>query len=341
MRILLLHKGGIGDVVFGLPLIRDLKHGFPGAELTVLTHSDGREVLEHSPQVDRLLCLSEERERWRLKRALSALAGLRFELAVSTVRSLRAAYLLWRSGAQERVGFDSGPERLFYTRAAPLRPVEVCFARRFQRLAQAAGAPAREELPRLCVSPARAEAARQRLRTLGWDGRQELLAVHAGGGWPTKRWPTGHLIAFARLAEGRLGARLVLQGGKEDGERAAAIVKETGALDTTGERIGEAIAQASLCVAAVGIDSGLSHAAAALGLPTVFLFGPNEPGSIALSPGQRMLTRPLSCRPCNRAGRRGCPERHHRCMEEHSPEEVAELLRSLLGEREASSRLPR
>jgi ADP-heptose:LPS heptosyltransferase len=93
--------------------------------------------------------------------------------------------------------------------------------------------------------------------------------------------------------------------------------------------VGEALAQAGLCQAAVGLDSGLSHATAACGVPTVHLFGPNEPRSILLAAHQRVLTVDLPCRPCNRAGKVACPQGHHRCMKELSADLVWKTLTAL------------
>jgi len=50
-RALLFLKGGLGDVVFALPLIADLRAGWPGVNLCVLTHAQGKGVLDLCPDV--------------------------------------------------------------------------------------------------------------------------------------------------------------------------------------------------------------------------------------------------------------------------------------------------
>lgn len=332
MRILVLHKGGIGDIVFGLPLLHDLKSGRPGAHVTVLTHAAGCQVLEYCPDVDELLMLSDGCERWNLAKAREALGPRRFDVAVSTSRSLRAAWLLSRTGTRCRVGFGGGLESLLYTHVAPVRPFEVEFAKRFQRLSTALGLQAFAAPAVLRVSSRAADRAHRQLIAAGWSGRAPLTAIHVGGGWRSKRWPVEHIIAFAtRLAA--LGGQVVLQGGCADVETAAIVRRGVGdaALDTTGESISDAIAKASQYAACVGIDSGLSHAIAACGVPTAFLFGPNNPQSIRLTRRQRLLARTgLACRPCNRSGRVACPEGHHRCMVEHHPDDVLRALASIV-----------
>ena len=51
-------------------------------------------------------------------------------------------------------------------------------------------------------------------------------------------------------------------------------------LDRTGVSVADTIGELALAGAAVGLDSGLSHAGVALGIPTVLLFGPNDPASV-------------------------------------------------------------
>jgi ADP-heptose:LPS heptosyltransferase len=327
-RILVLAKGGIGDVVFTLPLLEDLRAGFPRAWVVTLSHAQGQGILRHAPAVDEARSDGPLGHRAPVRASVEALGKDRFTLALTPVRSLRAAWLLWRSGAPIRVGFDGGPEGLLYTHRAPVRPFEVVFSRRFERLASALGV-ATGATGRLRVSePERARAA-ERLRAGGWR-QGPLVALHVGGGWPTKQWPVEHARALVSELAGR-GQQTLLVGGAQDAARAQAI--GAGAtlptVDRTGTPVAEAVAELALAGAAVGLDSGLSHAGVALGVRTVLLFGPNDPASVLPHPWTRIVTQPLACRPCNRAGKRACPERHHRCMRDTTAGQVLDALDAL------------
>jgi ADP-heptose:LPS heptosyltransferase len=328
-RVLVFLKGGIGDVVFALPLLGDLRAGFPGAELVALSHNQGADVLRHAPAVDTVRSTGPISARTSVRDALQALGPQRFDLAVTPVRSVRAAWLLLRSGARARVGFGGGPERLFLTHAAPVRPFEVVFSRRFERLATAlglaTGAPARLEVP-----GREREEARRRLASSGRDEARPLVALHVGGGWPTKRWPVAHARGLVEQLAAR-GAQVLLVGGEADRARAVEIAAAArgSALDRTGVSVSDTLAELSLATSAVGVDSGLSHAAVALGIPTVLLFGPNDPASVEPVARARLVTQPLPCRPCNRAGKVRCPEGHHRCMQDTTPAQVLATLDAL------------
>ncbi len=329
-RILIFLKGGIGDVVFALPLLGDLRAGFPGAELVVLSHDQGADVLRYAPAVDAVRSTGPMSTRASVAASLRALGPGGFQVAVTPVRSARAAWLLLRTGAPVRVGFGGGAERLLLTHVAPVRPFEVVFSRRFERLATAlglsTGAPAR-----LAVEEAPREEARRRLEASGREEARPLVALHVGGGWPTKRWPLEHCRALVGHLAAQ-GAQVLLVGGAEDRARAreiATTAPPSAVLDRTGASVAETVPELSLAGAAVGVDSGLSHAGVALGVPTVLLFGPNDPDSVAPVPHARLVTQPLPCRPCNRAGKERCPEGHHRCMRDTTPEQVLAALSAL------------
>jgi heptosyltransferase-2 len=329
-RVLVFLKGGIGDVVFALPLLEDLRRGYPGAELIALTHDQGADVLRHAPAVDGVRSTGPMSARAPVSAALEALGPLRFDVAVTPVRSVRAAWLLLRSGARVRAGFGGGPEGVLLTHRAPVRPFEVVFSRRFERLATVLGLPTGAPGRLVVGSAARAEAERRLLARGRIPGRP-LVALHVGGGWPTKRWPIEHCRDLAAAVAAR-GGQVLLVGGAEDRERATEIAggaPPPSVLDRTGTSVAETLAELSLAEAAVGLDSGLSHAGLALGVPTVLLFGPNDPASILPVSHARVLTQDLPCRPCNRAGKERCPEGHHRCMRDTTPAQVLSALAAL------------
>jgi heptosyltransferase-2 len=93
------------------------------------------------------------------------------------------------------------------------------------------------------------------------------------------------------------------------------VVKDAAVVDLTGRTtLAEAAELIAGARAVIAIDNGLAHVAAALGVPTVVLFGAtSETKNRPLGPRVRLMTRPLPCRPCQMTPRwDAC--RRWRCM---------------------------
>jgi hypothetical protein len=138
--------------------------------------------------------------------------------------------------------------------------------------------------------------------------------------WERKRWG-----GWRELAE-RMGGIVVYLGTARDSRP---WMSARGAVDLTGRTtLAEAAALIAGARAVVAIDNGLAHIAAALGVPTVVLFGAtSETKNRPLGPRVRLMTRPLPCRPCQMTPRwDACSE--WRCMG-FAVDEVARALRSL------------
>jgi heptosyltransferase-2 len=174
-------------------------------------------------------------------------------------------------------------------------------------------------LPELKVSRQEVEAWRQK-RGLNTDNRQ-IVALAPGAVGPSKRWPSAAYAALSRrlLAE---GFAVWVLGGPDEKPLAAEIVGDTAARDLTGHDLRDAILALAAASAAVSNDSGLLHVAAALGTPSVGIFGPTSPWHWApLNPlaGTIETTTELSCRPCHKPV---CRFVHHRCMRDIPPDQV-------------------
>ena len=111
-------------------------------------------------------------------------------------------------------------------------------------------------------------------------------------------------------------------GGPAEKALAGEIIGDTAARDLTGPDLRDAILALASATAAISNDSGLLHVAAALGTPTVGIFGPTSPWHWApLNPLAATVetASTLECRPCHKPT---CRYGHHRCMREIPPERV-------------------
>ncbi len=163
----------------------------------------------------------------------------------------------------------------------PVEPPPGVHAACHLAAALAGAVPAEDELPRPMLRPG-AEARRNAQRWLqeqaGPDGA--LVVVHPGSGGEWKRWPAS---LFARLIRrlGKRGARAVLLKGPADDRACESVLSSLAGCSRPVVAAFESLESVAALIARadafIGSDSGLTHLAAAVGVPTVALFGPTDP----------------------------------------------------------------
>ncbi|HEX2189486.1 MAG TPA: glycosyltransferase family 9 protein, partial [Longimicrobiaceae bacterium] len=173
----------------------------------------------------------------------------------------------------------------------------------YRRLAERIGAPFQGR-PALEVPADRRERAAGVLRERGLAEGERALAVQVGV-WPHqewKQWPPRMLGEACSVLWRTRGLRPVLLG-SDTGERTRrelrAAAPEVPFIDLVGSTtIGEAAAVLDRCAVSICNDSGLMHLSAAVGTPTVALYGMTDPEiTWCYGPGHRVVRR-QDCRPC-------------------------------------------
>ena len=108
--------------------------------------------------------------------------------------------------------------------------------------------------------------------------RRPIVTLSPGAVGAGKAWPVGH---FGQLAQAlvKIGASVWVLGGPNETPLAAEIVRAEGGLvrDLTSNDLRNAILALAAADVAVTNDSGLMHVSAAIGTPTVAIFGPTSP----------------------------------------------------------------
>ncbi len=191
-----------------------------------------------------------------------------------------------------------------------------------------------EYYPELTASPRQRAAARALLLRAGIELEgMPLVALNAGAtNSRAKCWPAERFAALAdRLIE-TFGAQVVLIGAASERESAQAVADQMvgrGAINLAGETtMTELIGLLDACDLLVSNDTGPAHIGAALGRPTLTLFGPTNEFETAPTGKYAELIRADGIE-CARCMYRDCPI-DHRCMTRISAEDVFEKARALL-----------
>ncbi len=157
--------------------------------------------------------------------------------------------------------------------------------------------------------------ARELLDTLNnqTGGVRPWWAIHPGSGSPHKNWPWERFLEVALAISNQKQIQPLFLFGPVEEEAPKEMVK---AIEAQGFPILNRSALPILagvlshCVGYLGNDSGVSHLAAALGIPTVNLFGPTDPAYWSPEGGNvTILTSALPCAPCSPEAVKLCPEK--------------------------------
>jgi heptosyltransferase-2 len=185
--------------------------------------------------------------------------------------------------------------------------------------------------PQLIVPQDEVRAWRDRLALAKPERRVVALAPGAVG--PSKRWPVEYYAGLARDLT-RQGCTVWVTGSLAENEIAAEIraADPPNVRDLTGPDLRNAILALAAADLVISNDSGLLHVAAAIGTPSIGIFGPTSRWHWApLNPlaGTVEATNELPCRPCHQPR---CRLGHHRCMRDIPVDRVLQETQRLFGQ---------
>ena len=345
-RILLRAPNWIGDAIMCLPALRELRAALPEAELVLVARPW---VLDLFP-AEELRCRKVAYDtrgphggitgRWRIA---SELRPEKFAAAILFQNAFDAALLAVLAGIPIRAGYARHGRRLLLT-----HPVAV--PRRGETPRQEAHYYL-ELLRRLGLIDGYSEVREIQLpapvsaRTAARARMQEVLAAHDAGSLDTKavvgispgaafgtakRWSAERFAALALRLSRELDAFPIFFGSREEAPLVESLLPQAGqaAVSLAGKTsLGDFMGLIPGCDLYISNDTGAMHVAAALGVPTLAIFGPtDEQATRPLGARVQLVVGRAECRPCLL---RHCPI-DHRCMKSVSVEEVFEAARSLL-----------
>jgi lipopolysaccharide heptosyltransferase II len=329
-KILIIKLRGIGDVVLSTAVIPNLRRAFPGADIHFLTEQESAEAVQGLSGIDDVLVFDR---RWiqSLPWHRAAVANLRFlrrirrqgyDLVFDLFGNPRSALFSWVSGARHRVGYDFRVRKWVYTVVARNRGDRVHEVEFNLDALAAVGVPIVERSPSFPLDAAARRFAENFLaREL--EGGEPLIALNPSGGWWTKRWPLERFAALGdRLAE-ELGARILVLWGPGELEEARSVAQAMAnpPLLPPATTLKQLAALLERCQLVISNDSGPMHIAAAVGTPTLGIFGPTVPALQGpYGDGHAVVSKEgLDCLGCNGLT---CRIGTHDCMRNLNVEEV-------------------
>lgn len=320
-EILLLRLDRIGDVLMSLPAIHALREALPASKIRLAVGEWSREIALDAP-VDEVLVWSAP---WvgRKDEGAASLTALfqaarsrratRPDLAIDLQGDSRAIWLMAASGARARVGYANTGSAGLLTTVVDLNE-DVSFVEQNYLAIEAALGRLVPRKPFRWLDEARrargSEFLAARLAEAGLRPQGPLIGIHPGAGRHIKEWPIERFVDLGRRLVQEKRAVLIVTGSAGEADKARTIAEAVpgAALDLSGQlKLGAFAEVMSALDAFVSCDTSAMHFACALGLPSVAIFAPSDPGRY-FSGGDRgfgsgkkhvALAPTLWCSPCN------------------------------------------
>lgn len=303
-RVLLVKMSSLGDLVHALPAVTDA--AAHGIRFDWVVEEAFAAVPALHPAVSNVLPIAWRRWRrqlWRDRGELAAffrrLRSERYDLVLDAQGLLKSAVVSAAARGAERAGFDRSSAReslaAFGVKRAIAVPREAhAILRQRALFAGALGypPPAAESAPEFGVGAAKAS------RQLD-AGTAPLAVLLHGTTWASKLWPERYWVELARRARGN-GFEVALPAGSlEEAARAQRIATASGAIAWPRMVLADLIERVARARVVIGVDSGLLHASAALGVPTVGVYLATDAARTGcVGPRALALAAEFPCAPC-------------------------------------------
>lgn len=311
------------------PALRALKHAYPESNLSLLLRPLVTDLMETHPYVD--TCIVDTKTDGHLKSLTSLARQIRsdaFDVAVVLhPTSFRNALIPFLAGVPIRVGTNiTGRGMLLTTSIKDNTGVHE--VHRYLRVLRLLNIEDAADVLEFWHTDADRKKIQDRLHAAGISSTDRLVAINLGTTWRTKQWDIANFAKVIEQIAGRIPhTRVVLTGSPAERELAAKLPTSLPVINFVGETsILELGALLERCAVCLTCDSGPMHIAAAVGTPTVALFGPTDPvRHRPYGAEDTVIEKSVGCRPCYK---RTCyrEDAPHLCMTKIDPADVVKAL---------------
>ncbi|MCY3723384.1 MAG: lipopolysaccharide heptosyltransferase II [Candidatus Poribacteria bacterium] len=337
-NILVCQTGGwIGDMVLLTPALRTLKQTFRESCLALLLRPRVADLMESHPYVD--ACIVDEKTEGRVRsvtRFVRQVRNISFDLAVVLhPTSFRNALLPFLARIPIRVGTNINGRGMLLTESCR-DDTSIHEVHRYLRVLQLLDIDTPSDDLEFWHTDADRQVIENLLRAEGVSRDDRLIAVNLGTTWTTKRWEVVNFIEVIQQITRLLPeAKVVLTGSHAEQRLTEALPASLPIINLVGRtsilQLGALLERCDVCLTC---DSGPMHIAAAVGTPTVSLFGPTDP--VRHRPygvGHTVIEKSVSCRPCYK---RTCHRQDtpHLCMQKIGTDEVVKAVETRLHQKD-------
>jgi len=335
-RILIVRTDRLGDVILSTPVIKNLRAAFPEAYIAFMCRPYTKDALEGNPYLDKVIICDKYGKHKNIRGIIKLSSDLRkenFDWAIILHPTNRVHLVTFLAGIPFRVGWHRKMGFLLNKKIPHIKQEgkkhELEYTLDILKELQI---PIIDKHPFFPISDKAEEKIEKLLREHGLSKSDKFVVIHPSASCPSKRWPQSKFSQLIKILRERNDLKVVVITAKDEIEFGDKIVKEKEVIDLRGKlticEIGSLLKRSSLFISN---DSGPVHIAASLETPVISIFGRKDSG---LSP---LRWRPLAENSFYFHKDAGCQvcfahkcQKGFLCLEQISPEEVAEKAISIL-----------
>lgn len=306
----MIKTSSLGDIIHTLPALSDAKKAYPDLSVDWLVEDAFQEVPAWHPAVKRVIPVALRRWRkhfWRavkngeIQTFIKSLRQKKYDAIIDVQGLLKSVLLTILARGDDRIGLSwrsarEGLASLFYQKRIVVPWGEHAVARARALFAKGLGYQAPNTVANYGIDLSRLPTLK-----MHYALQQPYYVFLHGTTWATKHWPEAYWIALAKeIVNAGFGIQL-LWGNEIEHSRANRIQDAVPKVFVAPKKY--ALSEVSAVLAGargiVSVDTGLGHLAAALGVPTVSIYGPSDPvqsGTLGLN--QTHLAANFKCAPC-------------------------------------------
>jgi len=299
--ILVVHQGALGDFILALPALETIRKAFPHAKSVIMGYPRILELVEKRYYAEEILSIDQK----GMATFFVQDGSLDFNLS-QYFKAFDLVVVFGKDGEGTVIGNLRRVclGRILHINSFPPWDEKVHLTDHLLKQFAQYGLPASGSNPRLHLKESDREWARDFWKSKGvtLEERSKVILLHPGSGSKKKVWPLERFLNLAHNLQDRLNSKILIVLGPAEGPEVQRVFE--------GKRPNEFILAKGLtllqlasvmegCWFFIGNDSGISHMAAALGLPTIAIFGPTD--QRVWSPrGKKTIVvqRRVHCSPC-------------------------------------------
>ncbi|VXC12475.1 Glycosyltransferase [Flavobacterium sp. 9AF] len=287
MRILVIQKKKIGDVLTSTVILEAIKKQYPEYKIDYLIYENAQPVVINNPYIDELIVL-DEKTRKNTSLFFNFLKSIRqkkYDVVIDAYAKTNSILIAWFSGAKKTISYEKWYTKLFLTTTTHRNEIEGRTTALSDRLnlVEPLGIFNQDVTPKIFMTDVEIEKAKKKLIENNINLTQPIIMVSAIGSEPEKTLPLKYMAkTLDIIAHYNSEIQILLNyipfqksQVKEMYELCEASTKKQIFIDFFENDLRDFLAVTKLCKALIGNEGGATNMSKALGIPTFSIFSPD------------------------------------------------------------------